>query len=186
MTSINPPNLSVSTLSSSSSFFTCRLMASKGFIHWALRFISPVLFTEDCRKKMYSAILARSFSKHEQKRLGYGAFIACFLVALSFCTVFKPYLGPLPICKFDSDALPRFGRETFVPENLPHSLSSGKQLKQARVWTMYESCLFRGFKNSLWENFFQNECSGFTRRANQKLESVSDTKLLLVRVSTFG
>ncbi|XP_031371685.1 beta-1,2-xylosyltransferase XYXT1-like isoform X2 [Punica granatum] len=46
---------------------------------------------------MYDTFLARSFSKHEQKKLGYGAFAACFLIALSFCTVFKPYLGPLPV-----------------------------------------------------------------------------------------
>ncbi|KAK4775494.1 hypothetical protein SAY87_023455 [Trapa incisa] len=46
---------------------------------------------------MYITILARSFSKHEQKRLGYGAFLACLFIALSFSTVFKPYLGPLPI-----------------------------------------------------------------------------------------
>ncbi|KAF5734016.1 hypothetical protein HS088_TW16G00457 [Tripterygium wilfordii] len=43
---------------------------------------------------MYDSILARSFSRHEQKKLGYGALVACFLLALSICTVFKPYLGP--------------------------------------------------------------------------------------------
>ncbi|XP_062157561.1 alpha-1,3-arabinosyltransferase XAT3 [Alnus glutinosa] len=46
---------------------------------------------------MYDDLLARSFSKHEQKRLRYGAFLGCLLIALSFCTVFKPYLGPLPV-----------------------------------------------------------------------------------------
>ncbi|KAK7821348.1 hypothetical protein CFP56_037812 [Quercus suber] len=45
---------------------------------------------------MYDDLLARSFSKHEKKKLGYGAFFGCLLIALSFCTVFKPYLGPLP------------------------------------------------------------------------------------------
>ncbi|GAV81573.1 DUF563 domain-containing protein [Cephalotus follicularis] len=47
-------------------------------------------------KVVYDTILARSFNKQEQKKLGYGAVIACFLLALSFCTVFKPYFGPLP------------------------------------------------------------------------------------------
>jgi len=47
---------------------------------------------------MYNDLLARSFSKHEKKKLGYGAFFGCLLIALSFCTVFKPYLGPLPAC----------------------------------------------------------------------------------------
>ncbi|KAJ0048774.1 hypothetical protein Pint_16940 [Pistacia integerrima] len=46
---------------------------------------------------MYDSILARSFSKHEQKKLGYVAIFCCFLIVLSFCTVFKPYLGPLPV-----------------------------------------------------------------------------------------
>ncbi|KAK8657109.1 hypothetical protein V6N13_035366 [Hibiscus sabdariffa] len=48
-------------------------------------------------KIMYDTILARSFSKYDQKKLGYGAFLACFLIAFSLCTVFKPYLGPLPV-----------------------------------------------------------------------------------------
>lgn len=45
----------------------------------------------------YEAILARSFSRYEQKKLGYGALVGCLLIFLSFFTVFKPYLGPLPI-----------------------------------------------------------------------------------------
>lgn len=54
----------------------------------------------NCRKEMmYDSILARSFSKQEQKKLRYVAIFCCFLIALSFCTVFKPYLGPLPVCK---------------------------------------------------------------------------------------
>lgn len=48
-------------------------------------------------KMMYDDVLAKSFSKHEQKKLGYGAFVGCLLIALSFCTVFNPYLGPLPV-----------------------------------------------------------------------------------------
>ncbi|KAL5751276.1 hypothetical protein ACOSP7_025879 [Xanthoceras sorbifolium] len=48
---------------------------------------------------MYDSILARSFSKHEQKKLRYGALLGFLLIAFSFCTVFKPYLGPLPILK---------------------------------------------------------------------------------------
>ncbi|XP_030460066.1 beta-1,2-xylosyltransferase XYXT1-like isoform X1 [Syzygium oleosum] len=45
----------------------------------------------------YEAILARSFSRYEQRKLRYGALIGCLLIFLSFFTVFKPYLGPLPI-----------------------------------------------------------------------------------------
>lgn len=44
---------------------------------------------------MYDSIFSRSFNKHEQRRLKYGAFVSCFLLFLSLCTVFKPYLGPI-------------------------------------------------------------------------------------------
>lgn len=50
-------------------------------------------------KIIYDTIFARSFSRYDQKKLGYGAFLACFLIALSFSTVFKPYLGPLTVNK---------------------------------------------------------------------------------------
>ncbi|KAJ6375848.1 hypothetical protein OIU77_000752 [Salix suchowensis] len=46
---------------------------------------------------MYETVLARSFSKHEQKRLGYWGLLACLFIVLSFFTIFKPYLGPLPV-----------------------------------------------------------------------------------------
>ncbi|XP_023642170.1 protein O-linked-mannose beta-1,4-N-acetylglucosaminyltransferase 2 [Capsella rubella] len=46
---------------------------------------------------LYDTILARSFSKNEQKKLGYGAFVASLLFVFTLCTVFKPYLSPLPI-----------------------------------------------------------------------------------------
>ena len=48
---------------------------------------------------LYNTILARSFSKNEQKRLGYGAFIASIFFVFTLCTIFKPYLSPLPIGK---------------------------------------------------------------------------------------
>ncbi|XP_031248221.1 alpha-1,3-arabinosyltransferase XAT2-like isoform X2 [Pistacia vera] len=45
----------------------------------------------------YDSILARSFSRYEQKKFRYGALFGCLLVILSFCTVFKPYFGPLQV-----------------------------------------------------------------------------------------
>ncbi|KAK1553360.1 hypothetical protein Q3G72_033683 [Acer saccharum] len=48
---------------------------------------------------MYDSILARSFSKHEQKKLRYGALLASLLIAFSFCFVFKPFLADLPALK---------------------------------------------------------------------------------------
>ncbi|TKY61029.1 O-linked-mannose beta-1,4-N-acetylglucosaminyltransferase 2 [Spatholobus suberectus] len=46
---------------------------------------------------IYDTILAKSFSRYEQRRLGYGAFVSCLLTVLSLCTVFKPYLGPVHV-----------------------------------------------------------------------------------------
>lgn len=50
---------------------------------------------------LYNSFLARSFSKHEQKKLGYGALVGCSLIAFSFCIMLKPYFldGPLLACK---------------------------------------------------------------------------------------
>ncbi|XP_055825204.1 alpha-1,3-arabinosyltransferase XAT2-like [Solanum dulcamara] len=38
----------------------------------------------------YDSFFARSFSKHEQKKLGIGAFVSCFIFAATFCILFKP------------------------------------------------------------------------------------------------
>ncbi|KAG7625671.1 putative protein O-GlcNAc transferase [Arabidopsis thaliana] len=46
---------------------------------------------------LYDTVLARSFSKTDQKRLCFGAFIASLLLVFTLCTVVKPYLSPLPI-----------------------------------------------------------------------------------------
>ncbi|XP_057750994.1 alpha-1,3-arabinosyltransferase XAT3-like [Arachis stenosperma] len=44
---------------------------------------------------MYNSIFAKSFSRYEQKKLGYGAFVGCLIIVLSLCTVFKPYIGSI-------------------------------------------------------------------------------------------
>nr|GEY98273.1 EGF domain-specific O-linked N-acetylglucosamine transferase-like [Tanacetum cinerariifolium] len=36
-------------------------------------------------------------NRHDQKRFGYGALVACFVVTWCLCTVFKPCLSPLPL-----------------------------------------------------------------------------------------
>ncbi|PIN17879.1 protein O-GlcNAc transferase [Handroanthus impetiginosus] len=47
---------------------------------------------------MYETIFARSFSKHEQKKMGFGAVVGCLVMAFTLCTVFKPYMiGPLSV-----------------------------------------------------------------------------------------
>ncbi|XLT53053.1 hypothetical protein HN873_045657, partial [Arachis hypogaea] len=44
---------------------------------------------------MYNSIFAKSFSRYEQKKLGYGAFVGCLIIVLSLCRVFKPYIGSI-------------------------------------------------------------------------------------------
>ncbi|KAB2064925.1 hypothetical protein ES319_A09G054300v1 [Gossypium barbadense] len=48
-------------------------------------------------KITYDTFFAGSFSRSDQKKLGYGAFIGCLLIALSFCLVFMPYSSPQSI-----------------------------------------------------------------------------------------
>ncbi|KVI04396.1 hypothetical protein Ccrd_017289 [Cynara cardunculus var. scolymus] len=50
----------------------------------------------DQKETKYDEIFARSFSRHDQKRFGYTALVVCFIVTCCLCTVFKPYLAPLP------------------------------------------------------------------------------------------
>ncbi|GMH17064.1 hypothetical protein Nepgr_018905 [Nepenthes gracilis] len=46
---------------------------------------------------MHEAILARSFSKHEKRKLGVWAFLSSLLIGLVFCALLKAYsMGPLP------------------------------------------------------------------------------------------
>lgn len=47
----------------------------------------------------YETIFSRRFSKHDQKKIGSGAIICFFLMAFTLCSVFKPYIGPLPPSK---------------------------------------------------------------------------------------
>ncbi|KAK9091390.1 hypothetical protein Sjap_024567 [Stephania japonica] len=46
-------------------------------------------------KMEYNAIFAKSFSRYEQRKLGYGALLGCLLVSLSFVTMLRPYLDQL-------------------------------------------------------------------------------------------
>ncbi|KAL5544904.1 hypothetical protein UlMin_008688 [Ulmus minor] len=48
----------------------------------------------------YKSILARSFNRQEQKKLGYGAFCCCLLIVLFFCAILQPYLVPLQALNF--------------------------------------------------------------------------------------
>lgn len=48
---------------------------------------------------MYETIFAKSFSRYEQKKLGYAAFFGSLSITLGICVAFKAYFGPLSVCK---------------------------------------------------------------------------------------
>ncbi|KAH7549373.1 hypothetical protein JRO89_XS13G0021300 [Xanthoceras sorbifolium] len=93
-----------------------------------------VISTSEKKKKkktnMFDFILTRSFSKHEQNKFRYGVIIGFLLVALSFYTVFKPHLGPLPISNLemsvDADLEKLMIKDTSISQHLERE---AKELK---------------------------------------------------------
>ncbi|XP_060670711.1 beta-1,2-xylosyltransferase XYXT1 [Ziziphus jujuba] len=77
---------------------------------------------------MYDSILSRSFSRHEQKKLGYGAFICCLFVVFCFCTLLKPYWGPLPALNLQV-SMGTIGLKMLALKetNISHQIFGGKQ-----------------------------------------------------------
>ncbi|XP_047337982.1 alpha-1,3-arabinosyltransferase XAT3-like [Impatiens glandulifera] len=45
--------------------------------------------------KYYNTLLGKSFNQNDQKRLGFGAFACCLVIALTLCTVFKPFVASI-------------------------------------------------------------------------------------------
>ncbi|KAK9105833.1 hypothetical protein Scep_022677 [Stephania cephalantha] len=99
----------------------------------------------------YNAIFAKSFSRYEQRKLGYGAFIGCLLVCLSFVTMFRPSLDQLkPLLSLQLSMNPGLHmlmvKDTSVPrilepdqrhllrqpKNLTSNTSTSSQVKQER------------------------------------------------------
>lgn len=80
---------------------------------------------------MHDDLFARSFSKHDQRRLGYGAFVGCLFIALSYCTVFTPHLVPLPICTSSYLLFSMFN----IPNTRTH-----KQKTERDPWKIRNNC----------------------------------------------
>ncbi|KAL1819388.1 hypothetical protein ACET3Z_014257 [Daucus carota] len=72
---------------------------------------------------MYKSIFARSFTEHEQKKMGRGAFIGCLIIAFCICALFNPSLAPLPTreLKFATGINLKMLRNT-VEANKPQNL----------------------------------------------------------------
>ncbi|KAL4320626.1 Protein O-linked-mannose beta-1,4-N-acetylglucosaminyltransferase [Arachis hypogaea] len=89
---------------------------------------------------MYNSIFAKSFSRYEQKKLGYGAFVGCLIIVLSLCTVFKPYIGPIHVLKlklyvsFDTKMLMLNETSSFPQTARGKTLIQLKRQKQ-RKWS---------------------------------------------------
>lgn len=91
----------------------------------------------------YDSILARSFSRHEQKKLGCGAFFGCFIIALCICTIFKPYLSPLPVVNLKLSM--GFGykmlmitEETNQPQNLRTFTNQSSSTQDVKIQQKYK------------------------------------------------
>ncbi|RYR11646.1 hypothetical protein Ahy_B04g069152 [Arachis hypogaea] len=84
---------------------------------------------------MYNSIFAKSFSRYEQKKLGYGAFVGCLIIVLSLCTVFKPYIVKLKLyVSFDTKMLMLNETSSFPQTARGKTLIQLKRQKQ-RKWS---------------------------------------------------
>ncbi|KAI3682173.1 hypothetical protein L2E82_50107 [Cichorium intybus] len=85
------------------------------------------------RQKMkYDEIFARSFTRHDQRRFGYGALVACLIVTWCLCTVFKPYLGPLPVSNLRL-ALVDGLKSVMVTDRTSKQLEAYVEIKETRL-----------------------------------------------------
>ncbi|KAK9096444.1 hypothetical protein Sjap_021941 [Stephania japonica] len=77
----------------------------------------------------YKAIFAKSFSRDERRKLGYGAFIGCLILLFSFFTVFRPSLEQLrPILNLQLNV--SSGMQVFIIQNTSVSSWMLKQQQQ--------------------------------------------------------
>ncbi|KAI3929408.1 hypothetical protein MKW92_036090 [Papaver armeniacum] len=55
----------------------------------------------------YKAVFANSFSRHEQKKFGYGAFVGCLIIIITSFVVYKPSFSYLPVQSWKVKPYPR-------------------------------------------------------------------------------
>ncbi|CAH8370347.1 unnamed protein product [Eruca vesicaria subsp. sativa] len=128
---------------------------------------------------LYHKILARSFSKDKQKRLGYGAFIASLFFVITLCTIFKPCLSPLPTrdTQLSVDTSLRMLRvtETHKPQPFNSNYTTSR---------VSESLIIPTTESNITSNATNTQ--SLTSSKDDKLSVCSDTSLPKNRLDTFN
>ncbi|XP_026386911.1 uncharacterized protein LOC113282171 isoform X2 [Papaver somniferum] len=85
----------------------------------------------------YKAVFANSFSRHEQKKFGYGAFAGCLIIILTSFVVYKPSFSYLPVAnlRFSIDA----GLRLPTIEEAPHLFANEETKPEIRILSKTES-----------------------------------------------
>ncbi|KAJ4960874.1 hypothetical protein NE237_020784 [Protea cynaroides] len=80
-------------------------------------------------KPTYDTIFARSFSQHEQQKLGYAALVSCFIIVFSFFAIIQPHLlmSSLPILN------PRPSRIPALPMLVKEDTSISQQMVMTKM-----------------------------------------------------
>ncbi|CAA7051354.1 unnamed protein product [Microthlaspi erraticum] len=123
---------------------------------------------------LYDTILARSFSKNEQKRFGYGAFIASLLFVFTLCTVFKPYLSPLPIVELQLSVDAGLRMLRITEPQKPQALMSSNY---ATTSEDSEELMIPSNQNNITSNATTTDDQSQISSEEQKLGVCNDTSL---------
>ncbi|KAI3920983.1 hypothetical protein MKW92_049677 [Papaver armeniacum] len=85
----------------------------------------------------YKAVFANSFSRHEQKKFGYGAFVGCLIIIITSFVVYKPSFSYLPVAnlRFSIDA----GLRLLTIEEAPHLIANKETKPEIRIPSNTES-----------------------------------------------
>ncbi|XP_042500755.1 alpha-1,3-arabinosyltransferase XAT3-like [Macadamia integrifolia] len=78
-------------------------------------------------KSSYDTIFAKSFSRYEQKKFGYGALVGCFIITFSFFTILKPHLSSLPILNLKPSMIPA------LPMLVKEDTSNSQQMATTKI-----------------------------------------------------
>ncbi|CAH8370350.1 unnamed protein product [Eruca vesicaria subsp. sativa] len=137
---------------------------------------------------LYHAILSRSFSKNEQKRLGYGAFIASLFFVFTLCTVFKSYLSPLPTGKSLYSVLKTQKQKLtnvffFFLSSVNMQLSVDTGLRMLRVTETHKP---QAFKSNYNITSNATNTKSLTSSEDDKLSVCSDTSLPKNHLDSFN
>ncbi|KAJ6411282.1 hypothetical protein OIU84_007945 [Salix udensis] len=153
----------------------------------------------------YQTLLARSFSKHEQKKLGYWELLACLFIALSFFINFKPFMGPLSVLNLrlstgedeklhlfdDTDSSLQIAKETINSTSIVNDTGSSHEEAEimSSALTVNDTDSYHGeseIRESLAQNMKTNDSSNPPQFVNEKDTSmINNTNSSLPEATVF-